>query len=284
MKIFVFGATGLVGQNLIQELLKGGNEVFAGSRHPEKGKTEKNLTWVYADGQNPKKGQDILASVDAAFFLSPPGYTNQYEILKPWIEKAKAVNLKKVVLMTAMGVEHAPPEAPFRKTEIMLENSGLKWNIIRPNWFMQNFNTFWISGILNDGKIYFPGGDAVTSFIDARDIATVASKLLTTDDFVNEAFALTGSSAINHDTVAQILSKVTDQTIGYVNITPDDFKKGLLGAGLPEDYSDFLNYIASALRDGYAAPVTDSIKKITGKSPLTFEQYAADHKDAWKKK
>lgn len=47
-----------------------------------------------------------------------------------------------------MGVEHAPPEAPFRKLELELENSGLKYNIIRPNWFMQNFQTYWIGGIL----------------------------------------------------------------------------------------------------------------------------------------
>ncbi len=281
MKIFVFGATGLVGQNLIKELLLSGHEVFAGSRHPEKGKTQENLNWVAADALEPKQGLEILTKVDAAFFLSPPGYTNQYEILAPWIEKAKEVKLKKLVLMTAMGVEHAPPEAPFRKTELLLESSGLNWNIIRPNWFMQNFNTFWISGILNDGKIYFPGGDAVASFIDGRDIARVAAKLLTTNDFNNAAYALTGPSPINHDEVAKIISDTTGKSISYVNITPEDFKKGLLGAGLPEDYSDFMNYIASALKDGYAAPVTDSVKKITGKAPTTFEEYAADHKTAW---
>jgi len=283
MKLFVFGSTGLVGKNLIQELLKAGHEVFAGTRHPEKEQGEKNLTWVTADALNPKSGPEILSKVDAAFFLSPPGYTNQYEILAPWIEKAKEVKLKKVVLMTAMGVEHAPPEAPFRKTELLLEASGLNWNIIRPNWFAQNFNTFWISGILNDGKIFFPGGDAVVSFIDARDISRVAAKLLTSDDFKNQAFALTGPSPMNHDEVAQVISKVTGNTISYVNITPEDFKKGLLGAGLPEDYADFMLYIASALREGHSAPVTDSIQKITGKAATRFEEYALDHKSSWLK-
>src|SRR6185295_5909585 len=103
-------------------------------------------------------GLDVLDKVDAAFFISPPGFTNQYDLLNPWLEKAKAKKLKKFVLMTAMGVEFAPPEAPFRKLEIAVENSGLNWNIVRPNWFMQNFQTFWISGILKDKKIYFPGG------------------------------------------------------------------------------------------------------------------------------
>jgi uncharacterized protein YbjT (DUF2867 family) len=284
MKIFVFGATGLVGQNLTRELLKSGHEVFAGSRHPEKGKVEKNLTWVAADAMNPKIDTEILTKVDAAFFLSPPGYTNQYDILSPWIEKAKELKLKKLVLMTAMGVEHAPPEAPFRKTELLIENSDLNWNIIRPNWFMQNFNTFWISGIVNDAKIYFPGGDATASFIDARDISRVAARLLTSDNFNKQAFALTGPHSINHSQVGQILSKVSGYSIDYINISPEEFKKGLLGAGLTEDYANFMNYIAAALKDGHASPVLDTVKQITGAASTTFEKYAEEHKSAWIKK
>jgi uncharacterized protein YbjT (DUF2867 family) len=283
MKIFVYGANGLVGQNVVDGLLKAGHEVYAGTRHPEKGKASNNLTWVAADAQKPTLGLEILEKVDSAFFLSPPGHTNQYDILAPWIEKAKAVKLKKLVLMTAMGVEHAPPEAPFRKTELLLENSGLNWNIIRPNWFMQNFNTYWISGILSDQKIYFPGGDAVASFIDARDIALVATKLLISDEFKNQAYALTGAEAINHDLVGKKISSVTGLNIQYVNVTPEDFKKGLLGVGLPEDYADFLNYIAGALKEGHAAAVTNSVQTITGHAPKSFDEYAKDFKSAWAK-
>ncbi|MEZ4815305.1 MAG: hypothetical protein R3A80_08900 [Bdellovibrionota bacterium] len=41
---------------------------------------------------------------------------------------------------------NASEETPFRKAEVELENSGLNYNIIRPNWFFQNFNTFLGSG------------------------------------------------------------------------------------------------------------------------------------------
>lgn len=282
MKIFVYGATGTVGQNLIDRLLTAGHEVFAASRKPEAGKKQAGLTWVEADALKPGVGLDVLEKVERAFFISPPGYTDQFSILNPWLEKAKAVKLKKFVLMTAMGVEFAPPEAPFRKLELALESSGLNWNIIRPNWFMQNFHTFWVSGILKDRKIYFPGGKAKVSFIDARDIASVAASLLTGDTHNNKAFALTGGEAITHDEVAAKLSASTGLSIGYVDITPEDFKAGLLGAGLPEDYASFMVYIAGSLKEGNAAPITDSIKSITGKDPITFDQYAKDFSQAWK--
>ena len=170
---------------------------------------------------------------------------------------------------------------PFRKLEIALEQSGLSYNIIRPNWFMQNFQTYWISGILSDKKIYFPGGDAKVSFIHAKDIASTAITLLLTDEFKNQAFALTGKEAITHSDVASKLSKATGLSISYVDITPEDFKKALLGAGLKEDYADFMVFIAGNLKQGHSSPIIDSIKKITGKDPISFDEYAAENKKVW---
>lgn len=281
MKVFVYGANGSIGSKVVEGLLEKGHEVYAGSRHPEKGRKAANLNWVFADAQKPEEGVSILEKVDAAFFISPPGLTNQYAILSPWIAKAKSVKLGKFVLNTAMGVEHAPPEAPFRKVELELESSGLKYNIIRPNWFMQNFQTYWIGGILKDKKIYFPGGDAKVSFINVEDIAATAVTLLTTDTHNNKAFALTGNESITHADVAEKLSKATGLSISYANITPEEFKKALLSGGLPEDYADFMNYIAASLKQGNASPIISSVKTITGKDPISFDDYATKNKAAW---
>ncbi|MBK8395296.1 MAG: NAD(P)H-binding protein [Leptospiraceae bacterium] len=281
MKVFVYGANGNIGSKVMEGLLERGHEVYAASRYPEKGKTAANLHWVFADASTPTKGLEVLEKVDAAFFISPPGLTNQYDILNPWLEKAKTVKLNKFVLNTAMGVEYAPPEAPFRKLELALESSGLSYNIIRPNWFMQNFQTYWIGGILKDKKIYFPGGDAKVSFINVNDIADTAISLLLTDEHKNNAFALTGKEAISHSQVADKISNATGLSISYADITPEEFKKSLLSAGLPEDYADFMVYIAGSLKQGNSSPIVDSVKKITGKDPVSFDEYANENKKVW---
>ncbi|MDX1957425.1 MAG: NAD(P)H-binding protein [Leptospiraceae bacterium] len=281
MKIFIYGANGQVGSGVLDELLKSGHEVLAGTRKPENGKKANQLTWVFADASKPSEGLEVLSKVDAAFFLSPPGLTNQFQILNPWIEKAKEVKLKKFVLMTAMGVEYAPPEVPMRKVELTLINSGLVYNIIRPNWFMQNFQTYWISGILATGKILFPGGNAKTSFIDVKDISSTAAALLTSSKFDNKEFTLTGDEAITHDEVAEKISKATGKTITYMDISSEEFKKGLLSAGLPNDYSEFLVMIAQSLKEGNAAPITTAVKDICGKSAIKFQDYAEANKKAW---
>ncbi|MCB1178056.1 MAG: NAD(P)H-binding protein [Leptospiraceae bacterium] len=282
MKVFVYGGTGLVSGKLVELLNEKGHSVIAGSRNPNNQKSSDKLKWIETDALNPTKGQEGLKGVDALFLFSPPGFTNQYDILNPWIEAAKLNNVKKVVLMTAMGVDAAPPEVPMRKLELALENSGTPYVILRPNWFMQNFHTFWISGILSDRKIFFPGGDAKTSFIHSHDISASALAAIESDSFNNKSFALTGKEALTHYEVAEILTKACGNKVDYADITPEDFKKGLLGGGVPEDYSDFLVMIAGNLKAGYSAPITESVKELTGKDPKSFEEYAGENKDKWK--
>ncbi|MBM9579336.1 NAD(P)H-binding protein [Leptospira sp. 201903070] len=281
MKIFVYAASGSVSGLVVEGLLEKGHEVYAGTRTPESGKKVPNLHWVKADASQPNLGLEVLDQVNRAFFLSPTGFTDQFGALNPWIERAKSKKLQKVVLMTAVGVEHSPDDLPLRKLEIALENSGVPFNIIRPNWFMQNFQTFWISGILKDKKIYFPGGQAKTSFIDVRDIASSAISLLLDDSRNGKEFTLTGKDSITHDEVAQKISKATGLNIKFADITQEEFKKNLLSAGVPEDYSNVLVYLAGLLKEGHVAPISEGVREITGKDPISFDQYANDNKKVW---
>ena len=281
MKIFVYGATGQIGSGVVERLLGAGHEVWAATRNPEKQERRENLTWVQVDSARPGSGFEALTEVERAFLMSPPGQADQNEVLGPWVQEAAKAGLQKVVMMTALGLDQAPPEVPFRKLELALINSGLPYNIIRPNWFMQNFNTFWIEGILRDKTIYFPGGEAKTSFIDSRDIVESAFILLTGDEHTGKEFALTGSEALTHDEVAALIGKSTGVDIRYIDVGPEDFRASLVRAGLPEDYADLLVSLAANLAAGYNAGVSGAVKDITGKDPVLFGEYATAYKDAW---
>lgn len=274
-KILILGASGQVGSALAQRLSAQGHNVSKA--------TSKAVTAADQVHINLATGEGLASAfqgVEKAFFMAPPGYTNQDELLGPAFEQAKQQGVKKIVLMTAMGAD-ADPSAPMRKAEILLENLGIAYNIIRPNWFMQNFNTFWIHGILSQQQILLPVGQAKGSFIDARDIAAVAAALLVNADFDNQAFNLTGGEALDHAQVAEILSEVTGKKIEYTEISPEAMREGLLGAGLPADYAEFLLLILGFFKAGYAAQITPEVEKITGQKPISFQQYAQDYKQAW---
>lgn len=275
--VLVVGASGTVGSELSRLLQEQGYLVRATTSKPVKDGSTNKVHVNLATGEGLKQA---FEGVDKAFFLSPPGYADQYAMLSPLIQEAKRRGLKKVVLMTAMGA-NASDETPFRRAEIDLEKSGLSYNIIRPNWFMQNFNTFWIQGIREQKKILLPAGTAKVSFIDARDIAAVAAKLLTSDEFNNKDFDLTGPESVDHAQVAEAISKVTGQKISYQEIKPEELKAGLSAAGLPKDYVEFLLLIMGFLREGYSARTTDNVKMITGKPPRSLAAYTQDYKGFW---
>ena len=271
----IIGASGMIGSKVIELLKADGRKIRAATSQQPKNSENVHLNLVTGEGL-----REAFEGVDRAFLLSPPPYADQYKILSPLIQEAKRRGLKKVVLMTAYGA-NAVETSPFRRAEIELEKSGLNYNIVRPNWFMQNFATFWLQGINEQNKILLPAGNAKTSFIDAKDIAAVIVKLLTSDSLDNKAFDITGPEALDHSQIAKALSEVTGRKIEYVDIEPSDLKKGLLGAGLPEDYSDFLLMILSFLKQGYNAATNENVKEIIGREPNSFLKFAKENRKAW---
>lgn len=274
-RILVVGASGTVGSELSRQLAAQGETVVKATSRAPAAADQVQIDVVRRTGL-----AAAFQGVDRAFLLAPPGHADQEALLAPLIDEARAHGLKKVVLMSAMGA-NADDNAPLRKAERRLEASGLAYNIIRPNWFMQNFNTFWLHGIQTAGQIFLPVGTARGSFIDARDIAAVAARLLTDDTLANRDFDLTGPRALDHAEVAAILTRTTGKAIGFTDITPEAMLEGLRGAGLPADYAAFLVTILGYFKAGYAERVTDAVQQVTGRAPLTFEQYARDYRASW---
>lgn len=277
--ILVVGASGTVGSELVRILKQQGHQVRTTTSKNVQSKNKENQVHVnFVTGEGLR---NAFEGIDRAFLLSPSGFANQHAILSPLIQEAKRRALKKVVLMSAMGAD-AVETSPLRKAELELERSGLTYNIIRPNWFLQNFNSFWIQGIVQQNKILLPAGKAKVSFIDARDISAVAAKLLLSDEFNNQALDLTGPESVDHSTVAAMISKVSGKNIVYQEITPEDLFAGLRSAGLPEDYAQFLLMIFGALREGYSAKITQNVQAILQRAPLSLATYANDYQNSWK--
>jgi uncharacterized protein YbjT (DUF2867 family) len=276
----VIGASGTIGSGVVKALQARDHAVRAVTSNPQRVGSAGGIDWVHADVVAGQGLEQAFEGVKRAFILAPPGHADQYAILWPLIDQARHSGVEKVVLMTAMGA-NAVETSPMRRAELALEASGIAFNIVRPNWFMQNFHTLWLHGIQSQGRIALPAGTAKVSFVDTRDVSQVAARLLASNDLEGQAFDLTGPQAIDHTQAAAFLSQVTGREIRYEEIPPEAMKQGLLGAGLREDYADFLLMIFGFLAQGYNAGLTTSVRDLLGREPGSFERYAADHKAAW---
>ncbi|MBY7837173.1 SDR family oxidoreductase [Vibrio fluvialis] len=270
-KVLVLGASGHVGQPLVAELLAKGEQVKAASRSGQAFGAAEGVVFDFAD---PTTFDAAFDGVDRAYVMLPGGYVESKALLEPVIQAAAERNVK-VVFQSVLGVD-ADDSIPYRQVEIALENSGVPYVILRPNWFADNFHTYWKAGI-DQGVIGVPAGEGKSSFIDVRDIASSAAAALTTNLFDNQAFNLTGPEALSYAQAAQKISAALGKPVAYQAMEEGAFCDLLKSVGVPADYAEFLTSIFYPVREGWTAGVSDAVATLTGKAPRSLDEYIADH-------
>jgi uncharacterized protein YbjT (DUF2867 family) len=271
-KILVIGATGNVGAPLVAELLRRGEKVKAASRSAAT-RFPSGAEAVRVDLADPTTLEPALAGVDRIYALSPAGNIDPLTPLTPLIEAAAARGIK-VVLQTAIGVD-ADDNIPFRRLELLLERSGAPYVILRPNWFADNFATYWGAGV-RDGEIRLPAGEGRTSFIDTRDIAASAAGALTSSKHDGTAFVLTGPQAFSYAEAAELLSDALGRRISYRAVDGKTFVAETAAAGVPQDYAELLAAIFYPVAQGWDAAVTEAVETLSGKPPRSLQSSIQD--------
>lgn len=283
MSILVVAATGKVGSQVVEQLHKQGADFVAATRDPKKAAEElpEGVETVRFDIWDEYTYDAALDGTDTVFLLSTYSPEANKETA-PFIEKCRQSGVKKMVIMSAMGVEHS--ETEMRRFELDVINSEMDYVILRPNWFYQNFNTMFLGMINQMNGIYLPFADAKVSYIDTRDIAACAVKGLTTDDINGMQFTITGPESLTLHEVADILSEKAHKEIKYVPITDEQAREAMKNdMGMDDEkYLELMHALALQVRGGGAAEVTDDVKKITGNDPVAFDKYGNDYAGYWR--
>jgi len=280
--ILVVGATGNVGSTLVQLLAGQGVSVKAATRSPEKYAAQPGVTPVRFEYDEFATHASALEGVDRVFLIAKPMEAAPQKALIPLIDRAKAVGVKQIVFMTAMGVDQAEGTG-MRMVEKHLIASGVPYTILRPNWFMQNFNHgFLLPALKQAGAIFVPAGDAKTSFIDTRDIAAVAAKTLIDPSHIGKEYTLTGGEALSYAEAATMLASVSGRDIRYVAISDDDLRNALAHLNLAADAIEFMIGLFYVARQGWTAPVSPVVASVLGRAPISFEAFAREYAAVWK--
>ncbi len=274
-KILVVGATGTVGSELVKLLVASGQTVKAATRNPNRD-LGSGVEPVLYDFDDPRTFDGALKDVDRVFYLSRAADPLAAAVAKPLFKKAAALGVKHIVNMSALGVE-ADDRISLRQVELLIEQSGIHFTILRPNWFMQNFVTGFMNDMLREkNALYIPAGDSAVSFIDVRDIAAVAATILTTEGHENKIYALTGGEAFTHDQVVGKLADVANRDLTYAAIGEDDMKAALKAQGAPEAPIAFMVGLFSRLRDGLNTPISGDVEQLLQHKPRTLSSFVQE--------
>jgi len=292
--ILVTGATGTVGNEVVKQLVSSSdhnNIVIRAAVHSQDKADNfktygKSVETVNMDYNKPETIADALNHVDKLFLLTLPApdmavYSNLLEEIREYngninhIVKlsSMAAAAEKTGLGTIIGRIH-------REEEKIIEESKIPFTFLRPPAFMQNFITQFGYTIRTQDAFYVPAGDAKISFIDARDIAAVSVKALTSNDnqqYIGKAYMITAQEAISYRQAAEILSKQVGRRISYMDIPEEDARKAMKQNGMNDWLIDAIMEFYTIIKAGHASKTTNEVEQIIGRKPISFSQFAKDY-------
>ncbi len=142
---------------------------------------------------------------------------------------------------------------------------------------MQNLATTHRSELMQQSRIVVPAGDGRTAFVDARDIADVAARVLTERRLAGRAYELTGAEALSYHEVARTLTCVPGRPVAYANPSLAAFVWHVRAHGRPWPLVLVMSGIYLTARFGLAARTTPEVANLLGRSPRTFREFAEDY-------
>ena len=72
--------------------------------------------------------------IKAVYLVSQPGNIDPFDIMKPFIDTAKAHGVERFVLLSAIREDETTPGTG--KVHAYLKGLGVEWAVLRPTWFM----------------------------------------------------------------------------------------------------------------------------------------------------
>lgn len=256
--------------------------VRAGVHSLIKGENLKRLPGVEIveiDFNDPDSLHAAFTNIDRLMLITPLS-EHQLEMARNLVSEAVKQEVKYIVRLSALGAGAEPGIQLgrwHREMERYVEESGIPFTILRPAGFMQNLVTFSAESIKQEGKFYMPVGEGKVSYIDTRDIASVAVEVLLSGEHSGKVYELTGPEALSHQEIAEVLGNATGKQIDFVDVPEEAARQAMLTHHTPAPIADALLELYAVYKTGKSSLVTDSVKEITGRAPHNFRQFASDY-------
>jgi uncharacterized protein YbjT (DUF2867 family) len=271
--VLVIGGTGTTGSRVAAMLRDRDAVVRVATRKPaESGH-------VLFDWADPATHGPALAEVDGIYLVAPIGVAEPVPIVEPFLNLARANGARRAVLLSSSAVSEDSGLGALHRT---VRTVMPEWTVLRPSWFMQNFlgDHMHASAIRDQGEIVTATGDGRVPFIDATDIAAVATHALIDPLPHNTEHVLTGPEALSYTEAAAIIGDVTGQPIHHRNVTPDELVTRLIGVGIPAPFAEVLATLDEDIRHGAEDRITTTVPDITGRPARSFREFVTANRKA----
>ena len=240
MKIGVTGATGQLGQLVVEQLKQktAAENIVALVRTPEKA-AGLGVEARAFDYEKPEGLADALKGIDLLLLISGNEIGKREQQHTNVIGAAKEAGIGWIVYTSLLHADTSSLSlaGEHLATEALLKKSGIEHTILRNGWYTENY-TGSVEGALGAGAFIGSAGDGKISSATRADFAEAAAVVLTNEEYKGKLFELAGDESYTLTDLAAEISKQTGKDIPYNNLPEGEYAKILKSVGLPEMFAD----------------------------------------------
>ncbi|MEG0100914.1 MAG: SDR family oxidoreductase [Citrobacter sp.] len=243
--IAITGATGQLGQHVIEALLKTvpASQIVAIVRNPAKATalSQQGITVRQADYIDEAAFTTALQGIDKLLLISSSEVGQRTPQHRNVINAAKAANVKFIAYTSLLHADSSPLGLAVEhvETEKMLADSGIAYTLLRNGWYTENYLAS-APAALEHGVFIGAAGEGKIASATRADYAAAAARVVSEDGHAGKIYELAGDEGWTLSQLATELAKQSGKKVVYQNLSEADFAAALKGFGLPAGLADML--------------------------------------------
>ena len=245
MKIAITGATGQLGNLVIEQLLQltAAQNIVALVRKIDKAEHFKvqGIEPREFDYDRPETLVPALLGIDKLLLISANEIGRRTSQHQAVIDAAKVAGVPYLAYTSLLRADTSPLglAQEHRETEKLIQDSGITYTFLRNNWYSENY----LAGVAHTieiGTLFGAAQDGRISSASRIDYAEAAAKVLTSTGHENKTYELAGSESFSLSDLATFIGQAVNKDIIYQNLSAEEYTQGLTQAGLPAGLVDVI--------------------------------------------
>lgn len=269
--IAITGATGQLGQHVIEHLLKtvSASQIVAIVRNPAKADalSKQGIIVRQADYTDQAAFTAALTGVEKLLLISSSEVGQREPQHKNVINAAKAAGVKFIAYTSLLHADKSPLGLADEHvaTEKALADSGIPYALLRNGWYTENYLAS-APPAIEHGVFIGAAGDGKIAAATRADYAAAAATVIAQDGHAGNVYELAGDSAWTLSELAAELSKQSGKPVTYQNLSEADFAAVLKGVGLPAGLADMLADSDTGASKGGLFDDSHTLSKLIGRA------------------
>lgn len=269
--ILITGASGRIGRRTAELLEDCTHGLRLMSRNPDSVPRIAGAQVVCGDFADPSTLDPAFRGIEIAFVISASGKPGERALLhRNAFEAAVRAHVGHIVYLSLQG---SGPDSrfPFSRDHYLSEQylaaSGIPFTVLRAAFYMDMFvGLFDASGVVRG-----PAEQGSGAFVSREDVARTAAAVMVSPP--GGIYDVTGPEALGIADVAHRLSKLVECPLRYEEESADTMRRRLGMSGRPSWQVGLSVGWFEAIAAGEIERASEAVRRFTGNSPLTLEDY-----------